>query len=230
MKLRRGMSLVTLALLLIAFWATSALAKSEEKIIRDSGDVLQEVMKIPEKGIPPALLKDAKAVAIFPGVIKGAFMVGGERGRGLILVRQEKGGWSSPLFLTITAGSFGWQIGGESTDLILVFKTLKGVESLMKGKFTLGADAAAAAGPVGRNAEAATDVTLKAEILSYSRSRGLFAGVSLEGAALLIDKDANSKFYGKKVTAENLISGKGMKKSAAIKRLQGMLTRYSEQK
>lgn len=231
MKLRRGISLATFALLLIAFWATSALAKNQpEKTIRDSGDVLQEVMKIPEKGIPPALLKDAKAVAIFPGVIKGAFMVGGEHGKGLLMVRQANGGWSSPLFLTISAGSFGWQIGGQSTDLILVFKTLKGVESLMKGKFTLGADASAAAGPVGRSAEAATDVMLKAEILSYSRARGLFAGLSLEGAALLIDKDADRKFYGKKVTPEGLVSGKSMKKSAAVKRLQGLLTSYSEMK
>jgi lipid-binding SYLF domain-containing protein len=230
MKLRRGISLATFALLLIAFWATSALAKNEEKIIKESGDVLQEAMKIPEKGIPPALLKDAKAVAFFPGVIKGAFMVGGEHGRGVLLVRQENGGWSNPIFLTITAGSFGWQIGGEATDLILVFKTLKGVEKMMKGKFTVGADAAAAAGPVGRNAEAATDVMLKAEILSYSRSRGLFAGLSLEGAALLIDKDADAKFYGKAVTAPDLAMGKGHKKSGATKRLQGLLTRYSEMK
>jgi lipid-binding SYLF domain-containing protein len=217
------------ALLLIAFWATSAMAKNEDKIVRDSGAVLQEVMKMPEKGIPPALLKDAKAVAFFPGVIKGAFVVGGEHGRGILVVRHG-GAWSSPVFLTITAGSFGWQIGGESTDLILVFKTLKGVESLMKGKVTLGADASAAAGPVGRNAKAATDVMLKAEILSYSRARGLFAGVSLEGAAVLIDKDADAAFFGKPVEAPDIMTGKVHKNTKNVQHLHHLLTTYSEQK
>lgn len=210
MKISRGISLAMCAVLLLGFWATTALASGETKIVNDSANVIQEVMRIPEKGIPPAVLKNAKAIAIFPGVIKGAFMVGGEHGRGVMLQRQD-GGWSKPSFLTISAGSFGWQIGGEATDLILVFKTLRGVDALKKGKFTLGGDAAVAAGPVGRSAEAAVDVTGKGEILSYSRTKGLFAGLSLEGAALLTDKDANAAYKGDK----------------ADKRLQNLLMKYS---
>lgn len=211
MKIRRSISLAMFALLLVGFWATSALAKDEAKIVKDSGDVVQEVMGIPEKGIPPALLKDAKAVAIFPGVIKGAFVVGGEHGRGVMLVRTDKG-WSKPHFLTISAGSFGWQIGGEATDLILVFKTLRGVEALQKGKFTLGGDAEVAAGPVGRSAEAKVEVTGKGEILSYSRTKGAFAGLSLEGAALMMDKDADARYKGSKND----------------KRLRNLLMKYSK--
>lgn len=230
MKIARVVSLAMFALLLVGAWSATALAKNEVRTVRDSAAVMQEIMRIPEKGIPPMLLHDAKAVAIFPGVIKGAFMVGGEHGRGVLMVREESGRWSNPVFISITAGSFGWQIGGTSTDLVLVFKTLRGVENMMKGKFTLGADAAVAAGPVGRNAQAATDVTLKSEILSYSRSRGLFAGLSLEGAALLIDNDSNAAYYGHTMAPADIVAGQGVKRSAATKRLQQTLSRYSEAK
>lgn len=211
MKIRRSISLAMFALLLVGFWTTAALAASQAKIVKESGDVLQEVMKVPEKGIPASVLKDAKAVAIFPDVIKGAFMVGGQHGRGVMLTR-EGNGWSKPSFLAISAGSFGWQIGGDSTDLILVFKTLRGVDALKKGKFTLGGEVAVAAGPVGRSAEGAVDVTGKGEILSYSRTKGLFAGLSLEGAVLLTDKDANASYKGSKND----------------KRLQHLLMKYSK--
>jgi lipid-binding SYLF domain-containing protein len=230
MKISRVVSLAMFALLLVGAWSATALAKNEVRTVRDSAAVMQEIMKIPEKGIPPMLLHDAKAVAIFPGVIKGAFVVGGEHGKGVLLVREESGRWSAPAFITISAGSFGWQIGGTSTDLILVFKTLRGVENMMKGKFTLGADAAVAAGPVGRSAQAATDVTLKSEILSYSRSRGLFAGLSLQGAALLVDEDSNAAYYGHAIAPADIFAGKGIKTSAATKRLQQTLQRYSEAK
>lgn len=231
MKFGKARSLATLALLLVGAWTTAALAKDEVKTVKEAGEVLKEIMRIPEKGIPPALLKNAHAVAIIPGVIKGAFIVGGRHGTGVVLVRGESGRWSDPVFVSITGGSIGWQIGGTSTDLVLVFKSLKGVESLLKGKFTLGADAAVAAGPVGRSAEAATDVMLKSELLSYSRSRGLFAGVSLEGAALLIDNDAGAAYYGKKeLPASAILAGKGGKKAPATSHLQQLLTRYSEQK
>lgn len=231
MKIAKLLSLAMVALLLVAFSSTGAMAKNETKTVKDATNVLQKIQKIPEKGIPPVLLKDAKAVAIIPGVIKGAFMVGGERGRGVMLVKKEDGSWSDPVFLSITAGSFGWQIGGSSTDLILVFKDLRGINELLEGKIskvTLGADASVAAGPVGRSAEAATDVMLKSGILSYSRSKGLFAGVSLEGAALLVDKDANAAYYGKDVAPAEIVAGTGMKKNAATtKRLQDTLKRYS---
>jgi len=232
MKIKKYLFIATAALFLLGLTAAAALAKNEAKDIRDSANVLSEIMKIPEKGIPPALLRDAQALVIVPDVIKGAFIVGGRHGTGVLLVREETGRWSDPVFVSLTGGSVGWQVGGTSTDIILVFKNRKGVEGLLKGKFTLGADAAVAAGPVGRNAEAATDVTLKSEILSYSRSRGLFAGVSLEGAALLIDEDATAAYYHKKeLHAADILAGKGGgKRSPETRRLKGLLVKYSTMK
>jgi lipid-binding SYLF domain-containing protein len=231
MKVWKARLLAAVALLLVGLWSTAALAREDTKTVQDAADVLKEVMAIPEKGIPPVLLKNAHAVAIFPGVIKGAFIVGGRHGTGVLLAQGENGRWSDPVFVSITGGSIGWQIGGSSTDLVLVFKSRRGVESLLKGKFTLGADAAVAAGPVGRNAGAATDIMLKSEILSYSRSRGLFAGVSLEGAALLVDKDADAAYYGnRELSASAILAGEAGKKSPATTNLQQLLMRYSEQK
>lgn len=158
-------------------------------------DVLNAIMGIPEGGIPPRLLGDAFGIAIIPGVIKAGFFVGGRYGKGVLVVRNEGAGWSNPLFISLMGGSFGYQFGGQSTDIILVFKSNRSIETITGGKFTIGADASAAAGPVGRHAEAATDIQLRSEILSYSRSRGLFAGVALEGAAIQIDQPATSAFY-----------------------------------
>jgi lipid-binding SYLF domain-containing protein len=231
MKIVRSISLALIALLLVGSWATSALAKNEEKQVAESAQVLKEIMKIPEKGIPPVLLQEAKAIAIIPGVIKGAFIVGGRHGTGVLLVRGEDGRWSDPLFVSITGGSVGWQVGGSSTDLILVFKQLKDVEALLNGKFTLGADAAVAAGPVGRKASAATDVKLKSGILSYSRSRGLFAGVSLDGAALLVEEESNAAYYKKEgITSADILAGKTGKESAETEKLQELLRKYAQQK
>lgn len=158
--------------------------------------VLSELLAIPVHRIPKKLLADAQGVAIIPRVIKIGFVAGVRRGHGVVLTRDEEGEWSLPQFITLTGGSVGFQAGVQGSDVVLVFKTRASVENLMKGKFTIGADAAAAAGPVGRNAAAATDAQLKAEILSYSRSRGLFAGVSVDGSALEIDQAANLEFYG----------------------------------
>jgi lipid-binding SYLF domain-containing protein len=231
MKIVRSLYFAVVALFVVAFTAPLALAKNETKDVQDAANVLQAIMKIPEKGIPPALLKDAQAVVIVPSVIKGAFIVGGRHGTGVLLAREESGRWSDPVFVSLTGGSVGWQVGATSTDIILVFKNKKAVEGLLKGKFTLGADAAVAAGPVGRSAEAATDVMLKSEILSYSRSRGLFAGVSLEGAALLVDNDADAAYYGKKgITASDILAGHAGKKAAATKKLQQLLMKYSSMK
>lgn len=231
MKIGKSMCLAAVALLLVGFMAQAALAKNETKDVKDAANVIQALMKIPEQGIPPVLLRDAQAVVIVPGVIKGAFIVGGRHGTGVLLVREEGGRWSDPVFVSLTGGSIGWQVGATSTDVILVFKNRKGIEGLLKGKFTLGADAAVAAGPVGRSAEAATDIVLKSEILSYSRSRGLFAGVSLEGAALLIDDDGNAAYYGKKgIQTADILAGKGGKKAPATRKLQQLLTQYSSMK
>ena len=171
-------------------------ATREEKRVADAADVLDQLLRIPEKSIPPSLLSRAYAVAVVPDVIKAGFVVGGRRGKGVIVVRQGDDSWSNPAFISLTGGSFGWQAGVESTDVILVFKTRKGVTNIENGKLTLGADASISAGPVGRNAAIATDVQFEAEIMSYSRSRGLFAGVALEGSGLTMDRKANTAFYG----------------------------------
>ena len=176
--------------------AATAEARTEEETIRLSGEVLQQFLDLHIKEIPEALLAEAHGVAIIPNVVKIGLVLGGQRGRGVVIIRERDGSWRAPLFVTITGGSIGWQIGAQSTDFMLVFKSQKSVEGLLKGKFTLGADAAVAAGPVGRRAGAATDVELKAEIYSYSRSRGLFAGVSLDGSALQVDDPANAAYYG----------------------------------
>jgi SH3 domain-containing YSC84-like protein 1 len=151
---------------------------------------------ISSKQIPQAMLANAHGIAIVPNVVKGGFVVGVRYGKGLVVVRDGTGTWRPPMFITLTGGSLGWQAGIQATDLILVFKTQKSVQGLMSGKFTIGADASAAAGPVGRQASAATDAQLKSEILSYSRSRGLFAGIALDGTALQVDAVANQVYYG----------------------------------
>jgi len=184
------------ATLLVAATAGRAAARNEEQTIRASHEVLQEFLDLQIRQIPDSLLAEAHGVAIIPDVIKLGFVLGGQHGKGVVIIRERDGSWRAPLFVTITGGSIGWQAGAQSTDFVLVFKTQKSVDGLLRGKFTLGADAAVAAGPVGRRAEAATDTSLKAEIYSYSRSRGLFAGVSLEGSALQVDDGANAAYYG----------------------------------
>lgn len=230
MKIGKGIILATVAMFLLGMLATVALARDEVKDVRDSANVLQTIMKIPEKGIPPVLLRDAQAMVIVPDVIKGAFIVGGRHGTGVLVVRQANGGWSDPVFVSLTGGSVGWQVGGQSTDVILVFKHRKGVEGLLKGKITLGADASVAAGPVGRSAEAATDIMLKSEILSYSRSRGLFAGVSLEGASLAVDDDATGTYYGSGVRSADVLAGTAGKATPEVKHLKQLLQKYSKMK
>ena len=169
--------------------------------------VLKEIMQAPDKAIPQDLLRDAKAIAVIPDRIKAGFIFGGSRGEGLISVKTADGTWSNPSFITMTGGSVGFQAGVSSTDVVLVFRTQRGVDSIVRGKFTLGADASAAAGPVGRTASASTDAQMKAEIYSYSRTRGLFAGVALDGSVLRIDYDANAAVYGAGVTPRRIFEG-----------------------
>jgi lipid-binding SYLF domain-containing protein len=154
-------------------------------------------MAAADKAVPRSIMEKAAGVAVFPSLIKGGLVVGGQHGRGVLSVRDKKsGGWSSPAFLTITGGSFGAQIGAQAIDLILVINNQRGLEQMVKNQFKLGVDAAATAGPVGRDASAATDIQMRAQILSYSRSRGLFAGVTLNGSTIRQDRDANKRFYG----------------------------------
>jgi lipid-binding SYLF domain-containing protein len=174
----------------------AAAATREEKRVGDAADVIDQLVRMPEKAIPPSLLARAYAVAVIPDVVKAGLGVGVRRGKGILVVRQDDDSWSNPAFITLTGGSIGWQVGAQSTDIILVFKTRKGVDNISNGKLTLGADASIAAGPVGRHTEVATDLRFEAEIVSYSRSRGLFAGVALEGTGVTMDRKANSAFYG----------------------------------
>ncbi len=201
----RRLLLIALALLLPAMMAHAEdppLARAQNAV-----KVLNEIMQAPDKAIPRDLLRDAKAIAVIPDMLKVGFVFGGRRGEGLISVKSPDGTWSNPSFITMTGGSIGFQAGVSSTDVVLVFRTQHGVDSIVRGKFTLGADASAAAGPVGRTAHASTDGQLKAEIYSYSRSRGLFAGVALDGAALRVDYDANAAVYGSGITPRRIFEG-----------------------
>ena len=193
MNIKRVTAALSLCALIVS--STSLAATREEKRVADSADVIDQLLRIPEKTIPPTLLSRAYAVAVIPNVVKAAFGLGARRGKGILVVRQDDNSWSNPAFITLTGGSFGWQIGAQSTDIILVFKTRKGVDGISNGKLTLGADASVAAGPVGRHTGIATDVMFQAEVVSYSRSRGLFAGVALEGAGVTMDRKANAAFY-----------------------------------
>jgi len=187
--------LAALLVFALAFTSTSEAATREEKRVADASDVLDQFLRIPESSIPPSLLSRAYAVAVVPSVVKAAFGLGARRGKGVLVVRQDDNSWSNPAFITLTGGSFGWQIGAQSTDIIMVFKSRKGVDGIANGKLTLGADASVAAGPVGRHGGVATDLVFKAEVVSYSRSRGLFAGIALEGAGVTMDRKANAAFY-----------------------------------
>jgi lipid-binding SYLF domain-containing protein len=168
----------------------------ETQIVNNSTQVINEIMAIPAQAIPHSLLREAAGLAIIPGMVKGGFIVGVNHGRGVVITRNEGGQWNPPFFVTITGGSIGWQAGLQSTDLVLVFRTQRCIQNLANGKFTIGADASAAAGPVGRDASIGTDARLQAEIISYSRSRGLFAGVSINGSSMQVDGNANARFYG----------------------------------
>jgi lipid-binding SYLF domain-containing protein len=165
--------------------------------IRHATTVLQEIMDAPDKAIPGSVMEKAEAIAVFPSTIKGGFVLSAHRGKGIISVRdQATNTWSAPAFLTVTGGGFGAQIGAQSVDIVLVVMNRRGLENLLQNQFKIGAGGEVTAGPVGRSAEASTDIQLRAQILSYSRARGLFAGVSLNGAAIRQDRDSNEDYYG----------------------------------
>jgi lipid-binding SYLF domain-containing protein len=192
-------------------FAASALhaANKEQRRLENSGTVMQEVMGIPDN-IPQELLEKAECVIVFPSVLKAAFVVGGDYGRGAMVCRTGEhfnGPWGSPAMYALEGGSVGFQLGGQATDLVLLVMNKRGASAILDSKVKLGADASAAAGPKGRGASADTDATMRAEILSYSRSRGLFAGISLEGSTLRPDNDANADVYGRKITAREIVMG-----------------------
>ena len=193
----------------------------------EAASVLSEIMATPDKGIPQDLLEKAHCIVIVPDLKTGAFIVGGKFGKGYVSCRNKSGaGWSAPGTVRIEGGSVGFQIGGSSTDLIMLVMSERGAEKLLESKFTLGAEGSVAGGPVGRTATAQTDVQLHADILSWSRSQGLFAGVALEGATLRQDLDDNATLYGKKLENSDIVTN-GIRPPKAAARLMALLNRYS---
>ena len=194
MSLRRIAQSAALAFALLSGPAFAG--QSEDDRARNAERVLSEIQKIPEQSIPDRLLDEARAVIVIPDTIKAGLVIGGRHGKGVMSVKTADGSWSSPVFVSLTGASIGFQVGVQSSDVVLVIRNDRSLDNIVNGKFTLGADAGVAAGPVGRNAAAATDGQLKAEIWSWSRARGLFAGIALDGAVLQIDDGANASVYG----------------------------------
>ena len=197
-----------------------------EKRLNAATDVISDIMGAPDKGIPQDLLGKSACVVVIPGVKKGAFVIGAKYGRGFIVCRKPRGGWSAPAGLRVEGGSVGFQIGGSETDVVMLVMNESAVDKLLSSKFTVGGDASATAGPVGRTAAAATDIQMHAQLLTYSRSRGLFAGVSLEGATLRPDDDANKDLYGKEIPSREVVKGNTPPPSAASG-LLAALNKYS---
>ncbi len=188
--------------------ANAVAGPQEDQRARNAVRVLSEIQNIPEQSIPDKLLDEGRAIIVIPDTIKAGLVIGGRRGHGLMSVKAADGSWSNPVFIKITGGSIGFQAGVQSSDVILVFRNDRSLDNIVNGKFTLGADAGVAAGPVGRSAAAATDGQLKAEIWSWSRARGLFAGVALDGAVLSIDDAANLDAYGPGTTPRMILEGR----------------------
>jgi SH3 domain-containing YSC84-like protein 1 len=215
----------SLCLPLVSFAAETA-----QERLRSATDVFHDIMATPDKSIPRDLLEKAQCVAIVPGLKKGAFIVGGEYGKGFVTCRNTSGsGWGAPAAIKVEGGSLGLQIGGEGTDVVMLVMNDRGVNQLMKSKFTLGADASIAGGPVGRESSAQTDASMSAEIYSWSRSKGLFAGIALKGATLRPDEDANRELYGRKLTTREIIHT-DMQPPAAASGLMAALNEFSNRK
>lgn len=219
-----------IAPLAIAFLLLSTASRGDDQVkdedrLKACGTVLTEIMNIPDN-IPQDVLDKADCVVVFPSVLKAAFIVGGSYGRGAMTCRHGanfNGHWSAPTMMALEGGSFGFQAGGQATDFVLLVMNDKGADGILSSKVKLGGDASAAAGPVGRNATAETDATLRAEILSYSRARGLFAGVSLEGSTIRPDNDANERIYGSKIPAKELVLTRDIPVPAAAQDMVSIL-------
>jgi lipid-binding SYLF domain-containing protein len=186
-----------------------AMTPAEQRIITAT-EVLQDFTNIPEDAIPDSIMNNAYGIAVIPSVIKVGFGFGGSYGKGVLTIRQEDGSWGNPSFVKMGGGSFGWQIGAQSTDLVMVFKDRRSIDNIVNGKLTIGGQASAAAGPVGRAGSASTDGQMAAEIYSYSRNRGLFAGVSLDGNWIGMDEKANAEFYGNGMTPQQIMTSGNM--------------------
>lgn len=230
MKKRASVLFAVIGLVAMSLSAGLCYAGSAEldARIHESKLVLSEIMASPDQSIPEELLAKCQAIAIYPNVIKGGFIFGARFGKGVVVKKDESSGkWGPVAFSTIGGGSWGLQIGGEMTDLIFVVMNERGVQGLLNTQFTLGADASVAAGPVGRNSQAATDLSLRAGILSYSRSRGLFGGLALDGAIVTQDNNSNSLYYGTSVTSKDILLGNAVKVQSSSEELVNALEEYA---
>ncbi len=207
----------------------AATATMETDRVLEAMTVFQALMSVPEREVPTALMKSTQAVAIFPRVRRAGFIIGGERGKGVIVARDAQGGWSLPVFVSITGASIGWQAGIQSADIVLFFRTRDSVQRVLQGRYTLGVDASLAAGSLGRSAAAVTDADLTAEIYSYARARGVFAGLAVQGAAVDVDGAAADAFYQRPgLTAQAVLSGAGLPVPPAAAQLRRMLEDYQK--
>ena len=236
MRVTKLMLAAALVVLVMSFgpWVSKSTARSKEndttKRLNAAAGVLAEIMAAPDKGIPQDLLDKAACAVIVPNVKKGAFIVGAKYGRGFIMCRHKGGrGWSAPGGVKVEGGSVGFQIGGSETDVVMLLMNQGAIDKLLSSKFTIGGDASVAAGPVGRTSSAGTDAQLHAEILTYSRARGLFAGVSLQGATLRPDDDANKEMYGKQMSNRDVVLG-NVKAPPTAARLIAELNRHSSRR
>jgi lipid-binding SYLF domain-containing protein len=227
--MRKTLSILA-TIALVGLPLTTGLADTkEQERLENCGAVLEEIMNVPDD-IPANLIDKAECVVVLPSVVKFAFVFGGSYGRGAMTCRSGEhftGPWGAPAMMALEGGSFGFQLGGQATDFVILVMNPRGATAILKNKVKLGADASAAAGPIGRYAEASTDVTLRAEMLTYSRSRGLFAGVSLEGSTLRPDNGANEEVYGKKIAATDIVLKGAVPTPASAQKLIATLTKFS---
>jgi lipid-binding SYLF domain-containing protein len=230
--MRKPRTVAAAAVCLLVFLAAQPRAQKDDKDgeakrVSDATTVFGEIMSAEDKAIPASILGKAVGIAIFPNTIKAGLVVGGVRGRGIISARGASG-WSAPAFLTLIGGTFGLQIGGQAADIILVINNQRGLENLVSNQFKIGADAAIAAGPVGRDAQAATDIQLRAQILSYSRARGLFAGVTINGSTIRQDMDANERFYGSRLTTRQVVFEGKAGAPGSVEQWRAALVKYAQ--
>ena len=224
---------ITVLVSVFLFSQSTAFAETNKwkELVAESGRVLTEIQGMPDQGIPEDLLKECAAIAVFPSTISAGLGIGGKYGQGIIMVRDEDSGkWSSPAIFSLIGGSIGWQIGGQATDFVLLIMARRGVDGILQGRVKLGADASVAAGPVGRAAEASTDVQLKGGILSYSRSRGLFAGAKLEGAVITEHWDGDKELYGEAVSARDILLENKVKMPESANEVLKVLNKYPRKK
>ncbi len=225
----KRIALLSLGCLLVLPVAANAQEKEEDRV-KESGQVLRDILESPDKGIPHDLVDKAECVVVYPSVKKAAFVVGASYGRGVMTCRTGTnftGPWSAPTMMALEGASFGFQIGGQATDFILLIMNEKGAKSVLSSKVKIGGDASAAAGPVGRDASAETDIVMKAEILSWSRAQGLFAGVSLAGSTMRADNGANKNIYGKDITAQDIVFKHEVASPPSAHELLGELNKIS---